>query len=197
MSTGLLPAKLLPPPLPLQQNVSAAGTRQLTKPPLILHPKRCPAGIRRIPLLRLQDTPLDTHLHTHLQTADGMKPLAVLKAVRPQGPLPVLACGTPLPVTHLLALPLLAGTHPVTPRLAMVGPQEVYARTAGTKPQRQKERPRDTGVAGLKRHAQTEEMSLWARPQHQGPVRGSHGGMKPLPVKWDPQHLYLPQERLP
>lgn len=139
----------------------------------------------------------DTRLHTHLQTADGMKHLAVLKAVRLQGPLPVPACGTPLPVTHLLALLPLAGTRLATPRLAMVEPQEVYARTAGTKPQRQKERPRGTGAAGLKPHAQTEEMSRWARLQLQEPVRESLGGMKPLPVRWDPQHHYLPQEKLP
>lgn len=142
---------------------------------------------------RLQDTPL----HTHLQTAVGMKPLAALKAVRPQGPPPAPACGIPPPVTHLLALPPLAGTHLVMPRPATVEPQEVYARTAGTKPQRQKERPRDTGVDGLKHHAQTEEMSQWARLQPQGPARGSLGGMKPLPVRWDPLHHYLPQEKPP
>lgn len=142
---------------------------------------------------RLQDTPL----HTHLQTADGMKPLAALKAVTLLGPLPVPACGTPLPVTHLLALPPLVGTLLATPRLATVEPQEAYARTAGTKPRRQKGRPRDTGVAGPKPHAQTEEMSRWARPRPQEPVRGSLGGMKPLPVRWDPQHHYLLQEKLP
>lgn len=196
MSTGPLPPKLLllPPPL---RNVNAVGTRQLTKRPLILHPKGCPAGTRLTPLLRLQDTPQDTPPHTHLQTADGMKPLAALKAARHQGPPPVPACGTPLPVTHLLALPPLAETRLATPHLAMVEPQEAYARTAGTKPQRQRGKRRDTGVAGLKRHAQTEEMSRWARLQPQGPVRGSLGGMKPLPVRWDPQHHYSPREKLP
>lgn len=159
----------------------------------MLRPKRCPAGTRLMPTLRLQDT----LLHTHPQTADGMKPLAALKAVRPQGPPPVPVCGTLLPATHLLVLPPLAGTHLDTPHLAMVERQEVFARTVGTKPQRQKERPLDTGVAGLKRHAQTEEMSQWVRLQPQGPVRGSLVGMKPLPVRWDPQHHYLPQERLP
>lgn len=142
---------------------------------------------------RLQDTPQ----HTRLQTADGMKPLAALKAVRPQVPLPVPACGTPLPVTHLLVLPPLAETHLAMPHLAMVEPQEVYARTAGTKPQKPKERLRDMGVVGLKRHARTGEMSRWARLQPQGPVRGSLGGMKPLPVRWDLQRHYLPQEKHP
>lgn len=182
-----------PLPLKLSQNASAAGTKQLTKPPLMLHPKRCPAGTRLMPVLRLQDTPL----HTHPQTADGMKPQAALKAVRPQGPLPVPACGSPLPATHLLVPPPLAGTHLATPHLAMVEPQVVCARTAGMKPQRQTERPQDTGAAGLKPHAQTEETSLWARLQPLGPARGSLGGMKLLPVRWDPQHHYLPQEKHP
>lgn len=126
-----------------------------------------------------------------------MKPPAAQKAVRPLGPLPVPACGTLLPATHLLVLPPLAGTHLDTPHLDTVERQEVFARTAGTKPQRQKERPLGTEVAGLKPHAQTEETSQWVRLQLQGPVRGSLVGMKPLPVKWDPQRHYLPQERLP
>lgn len=142
---------------------------------------------------RLRDTPL----HTHLQTADGMKPLAALKAVRPQGPLPVPACGIPLLVTHLLVLLPLAETHQVTLRLAMVEQREVYAKTVGMKLQRQKGRPQDMGVAGLKHHVQTEETSQWVRPQPRGPVRGNLGGMKPLPVRWDPPHHCLPQEKLP
>lgn len=126
-----------------------------------------------------------------------MKPLAALRAVRPQGPPPVPACGTPLPVTHLLVLLPLAGTHLAMPRLAMVEPQEVYARTAGMKLQKPTGKPRDTGVAGLKRRARIEEMNLWVRLQPQGPVRESLGGMKPLPVRWDPQRHYLPLEKLP
>lgn len=139
----------------------------------------------------------DTLLHTHLQTADGMKPLAALKVARPQEPPPAPACGTQLQVTHLLVLPLLAETHLAMQHPATVEPQEVYARTVGTKPQRRKGKPRDTGVAGLKRHAQTEEMSRWARLQPLEPVRGSLDGMKPLPVRWDPPRHYSPQERLP
>lgn len=126
-----------------------------------------------------------------------MKPLAVLKGVRLQEPPPAPACGIPLQVTHLLVLPLLAETHLAMRHPAMVEPQEVYARTVGTKPQRRKGKPRDMAVAGLKRHAQTEEMSRWARLQPLGPVRGSLDGMKPLPVRWDPPHHYSPQERLP
>lgn len=142
---------------------------------------------------RLQDTPQ----HTHLQTVDGMKPQAGLRAVKLQGLLPVPACGTPLPVTLQQGLPPLAGIHLATLHLAMVEPQEVYGRTAGMKPPKLKERPQDMEVAGQKRHAQTEEMSQWVRLLPQVPVRGSHAGMKLLLVKWDPQHPYLPQEKLP
>lgn len=159
----------------------------------MLHPKRCPAGTRLMPVLRLQDTPL----HTPLQTADGMKRPAAPKAVRHQGPLPVHACGTPLPVTHLLALQPLAETHLATPHLATEEPQEVCARTAGMKLQRQNGRPLDTGVVGLKHPEQTEEMNRWVRHQPQEPVRGSLVGMKLLPVRWDPPHHCLPQGKLP
>lgn len=153
---------------------------------------RLPVLIIFGPFCRLQDT----HQHTHPQTADGMKPLVVLRAVRPRGLPPVPACGIPLPVTHLLVLPPLAGTHQAMPHLAMVEPQEVYARTAGMKLQKLTGKPQDMGVAGLKRPALTEEMSLWVRLQPQEPVRESLGGMKPLLVRWAPQHHYLPQEKL-
>lgn len=143
-------------------------------------------------LCRLRDTPL----LTHPLTADGMKPLAALKAVRPQGPLPAPACGTPHQATHLLALQPLAGTHLDMPHLATEEPQVVCGRTAGTRPQKQKEKLLDTGVAGLKPHAQTEETNQWVRHQPRGPVRESLGGMKPQPVRWDPQHHYLLLEKL-
>lgn len=138
-----------------------------------------------LPSFRLQDT----LLHTHLQTADGMKPLAALKAARPQEPLPVSVCGNPLPATPLLVLPPPAGTHLAMPHLDMVEPREAFAKIAGTKPLKLKGRLRDTAVAGLKPHGQTEERSLWARPRHPEPARGSLGGMKPLPVRWVLQRL--------
>lgn len=147
---------------------------------------------------KLQGTPL----HTRPLTADGMKPLAALKAARPQGPLPVPACGTPLPATHLLALQPLAGTHLDTPHLDTEEPLVVCGRTAGTRLLKQKGKRLDMGVDGLKPRAQTEEMNQWVRLQHQGPVRESLGGMRPLPVRWGPQHHYLllgkhPLERQP
>lgn len=138
---------------------------------------------------RLQDTLQDTHLHTHPQTADGMKPLAALKAARPQEPLPVSACGNPLPATPLLVLPPPAGTHLVTPHLDTVEPREAFAKTAGTKPLKLTGRLRDMAAAGLKPHEQTEGRSLWARPRHPEPARGSPGGMKPPPVRWVLQRL--------
>lgn len=133
---------------------------------------------------------LDTRQHTHLQTVDGMKPLAALKAVRPQGPPPAHACGTPLQVTRLLEPQLLVGIHPAMPLQDMVALREVCARTAGTKPLKPRERPQDMVVAGLKHHVPTEEMSQWKRLQLQGPAKGSLGGMRPLLVRWDPQHHY-------
>jgi len=137
---------------------------------------------------RLQDTPRDTPPHTRPQTADGTKPPGAPRAARPQGPLPVPACGIPLPVTHPPAPPPPAGTRPATPRPATAVPREAYARTAGTKPQRRRGRPRDTAAAGPKRHARTGETSRWARRRPRGPVRGSLGGTKPPPVRWDPLH---------
>lgn len=141
--------------------------------------------------------PQVTHLHTHLPTAAGMKPLVGLRAARLQEPPPVPACGTPLPATHQLALPLLAETHLVTLHQAMEEPPVAFAKTAGTKPRRQRGRPPDTGVAGLRPRAQTEEMSRWERPQLQGPVRGSLAGMKPLPVRWDRPHHCLHRGKPP
>lgn len=144
-------------------------------------------------VLRLQDTPL----HTRLQTADGTKPPAALKAARPRGPHPAAACGTPHPATHLQAPPLLAGTRPATPRQATAGQQEASARTAGTRPRRQRGRPPDTAAAGPKRHEPTEGTSRWARRRPRGPVRGSLGGMKRPPVRWDPQRRCSLLEKLP
>lgn len=137
---------------------------------------------------RLQDTPL----HTPRLTVDGMKPLAGLKAARPQGLPLVHECGTPLLATHQLALLPLAGTRLVMPHLAMVEPQVVFARTDGTKLQRQTGRHLDMGAGGLKPHVQTGEMSQWVRLQPQGPVKGNLGGTKPLLVRWGhPHHCLL------
>lgn len=141
---------------------------------------------------RLQDTPQ----HTHHQTADGTKPPAALKAVRPQVPLPVPACGTPRLVTHLLVLPPPAETPLATLLQATAEPPEVFAKTAGMRPPKPNERPQDMAAAGPKRHVQTGGTSPWARLRPQGPAKGNLGGMKPQPVRWDPQHRYLPQERL-
>lgn len=129
----------------------------------------------------------DTLLHTHRLTAAGMKPLV---------PLLVPVCGTPPRATHLLVLPPLAGTHRAMPHLDMVEPQEAFGRTAGMKPQRQNGRRPDTGAAGLRPHARTEETRRWARLRPRAPARGSLVGTKRQQVsKWDPQHLCSPLER--
>lgn len=177
----------------LSLNVSVAGTRQLTKPPPMLHPKRCPAGTKLMPVLKLLDIPL----RTHLQTADGMKPPVALKAVKPQGPLLVPECGTRLLATHLPVLPHQAETRLAMPHLVTGEPQEAFAKIAGMRPQRLRGRPQDMGAAGLRPQEQIEEKSQWAKLRLQEPVRGSLGGMKPLPARWAPQHHFLPQEKLP
>lgn len=214
LSMGLLPPKPLP-------NGSAAGTRQLTKLRPTPHPKSCPAGTRLMPLARWaslsdsapQFTPeqwpfltsrfflrlrlQDTLLHTHLPTAAGMRLLVVLKAARPRGPLQAPVCGTLLPATPQPAPPPLAGTRPAMPRRATAAPPEASARTAGTKPRRQIGKRRDTGAAGRRPRERTEGRSLSGRPRPQEPVRGSHGGTKLPPARWDPPHRYWPLEKLP
>lgn len=200
----------------LSQNGSAAGTRQLIKPPLMPRPRRCPAGTR-LTLLRRWITYdndicssgfkhftlflvprrlLAIHQHTLRWTADGMKPQAVQKEARPQEPRPVPACGIQLQATHLLEPPHPGGIPQAMPHQDTVEPQEVCVRTAGMKPPRPSGRPRDMEVAGLKHLAQIGEMNLLKRLRLQVQVRGSLGGMRPLPVRWDLQRHCWPQEKL-
>lgn len=119
-----------------------------------------------------------------------MKPQAAQKEARHQGPPPVPACGTPHQVTPLLGPPLLGGIRPAMLHQDMVEPREVCVKTAGMKPPRPNGRHPDMEAAGLKHLAQIGEMNLLRRLQPQVQVRGSLGGMRPLPVRWDPRHHY-------
>lgn len=119
-----------------------------------------------------------------------MKPQAAQKEARPLGQHLVPACGIQLQATHLLELLHLGGIHQAMPHQDTVGPQEACVRTAGMKLPRPSGRPRDMEAAGLKHLAQIGEMNLLRRLRPQVQVRGSLGGMRRLPVKWDLQRHY-------